>query len=95
MSLQTAGVVGIVGTVLTTCVGYDLIDNNKVRGTTVAGFVSAMVTTIAVPERDAKTTEAYLDSLTDEQLVELEQKLEAREANMSSENTIENQVHVK
>ena len=95
MSLQTAGIVGIMGTTLTTCVGYDLIENNKVRASTLAGFVSVLATTVAVSERNNQVAEAYLDSLTDEQLVELEQKLEAREANMSSENTIENQVHVK
>lgn len=95
MSLQTAGIVGIMGTALTTCVGYDLIENNKVRASTLAGFVSVLATTVAVSERNNQVAEAYLDSLTDEQLVELEQKLEAREADMSFENTSENQVHIK
>ena len=92
MAIKTLGVVGIMGTALTTCVVYDLVENNKARGTTIAGMVSALGSALLIPKRNEYDTEKYLDSLSDEQIIELEKRLEEREKDIVIEKTPQEEI---
>ncbi len=71
---------GLLSTACTSTTTYTLTDDEDAKSTTVSALSSTLATTLLTPENEhIYITNQYIDSLSDEQLVEMEKKLSAKE----------------
>ncbi len=70
------------GSLLSTSTVYDLVEDQSVRGTTVAGLITSLTSACAMGTAEAKNvdmTNKYIESLSDDELYRMEQLLSDKE----------------
>ena len=89
MTLESLGIASVIGTGITSLVGYGIAEEQEWKGlqsTTILGVSASLTSAIALSqsEKNEEITARYIDSLSDEQLMEMEQRLSTKEEELNS-----------
>ncbi len=90
--MDTLGFAAVLIPVLSTATVYDLVDDQNIRGTTVAGLTTSFTSVLAVETAQAKNidiTTQYIESLSDEELAQMEQLLTDKEESIVIEEPVQ------
>lgn len=89
MVWESLGIASAIGAGITSLVGYEIAEDQEWKGiqsTTILGVSASLTSAIALSqsEKNEEMTARYIDSLSDEQLIEMEQRLSAKEEEFNS-----------